>query len=102
MKEILLEYAKAGAMTKEDLAKVLKVSPDVVRRMAKTGKIPRIPGIRFIRFDPMRLIEVLCETPSAKKPGSVTIERRNPSGNQPSGGFRKTAALSHKKRCRGI
>lgn len=74
VKEIFLEYAKKGAMTKEDLAEVLKISPDAVRRMAKSGKIPRIPGLRFHRFDPLKMIDVFCAA-KALEPGSLTIKR---------------------------
>lgn len=74
MKEIFLEYAKTGAMTKEQVAKVLKVSPDSVRRMAKSGKIPRIPHVRFLRFDPLKMIDVFCQVQDETK-RSLTIKR---------------------------
>ena len=74
MREIFLEYAKSGAMTKEDLAKVLKISPDLVRRMAASGKIPKIKHIRFLRFDPLAVADALF--PSIQ-PRSLTIEKHN-------------------------
>lgn len=89
MKEIFLEYAKRGAMTKEELAKVLKVTPEAVRRMAKSGKVPRIPHLRLVRFDPLEMIRVFCEPQGPnKKARSLTIERHK-TGAKPNGGFRK-------------
>lgn len=87
MKEIFLEYAKTGAMTKEELAGVLKIKPEAVRRMAKEGKIPRIPGIRFVRFDPMEMIRLFCE-PQGHRQRSLTIERHKAAA-KPNGGYRK-------------
>lgn len=88
MKDLFLEYAKRGAMTKEDVAEVLKISPEVVRRMAKEGRLPRIPHLRFVRFDPLELIRVLCEPQGQTKARSLTIERHK-TGAKPNGGFRK-------------
>lgn len=73
MKEKFLTYAKDGAMTKEQLAGVLQISPESVRRMAKANKIPRISGLRAVRFDPIAMIAVFCEAP--KQASSLTIER---------------------------
>jgi hypothetical protein len=47
-------------MTKEDLAEILKVCPESVRRMAAAGKIPRIAHLRLLRFDPNKMIDVFC------------------------------------------
>lgn len=88
MKEIFLEYAKHGAMTKEQLAHVLKVKPDMVRRMAKGGKIPRLPGMWQLRFDPVAMIEVFCKVSSESQKRSLTIERRK-IGAKPKKEFRK-------------
>lgn len=86
MKEIFLAYAKTGAITKEQLAEVLKLSPETVRRMAKSGKIPRLPKIWELRFDPMQMIDVFC-APKVDPTSSLTIERHK-TGAKP-GGFRK-------------
>lgn len=86
MREIFLQYAKKGAMTKEEVAAVLNVKPDAIRRMAKSGKIPRIPGFWQLRFDPMAMIEVFCEPQVTKR--SLTIERHKTSA-KPQKGFRK-------------
>lgn len=89
MKEIFLEYAKHGAMTKEELASVLKIKPEAVRRLAKAGKIPKIPGLRFVRFDPLTMISVFCGPPKPDSTArSLTIERHK-TGAKTNGGFRK-------------
>lgn len=90
MKEIFLEYAKHGAMTGPELAKVLRRSEEWVRRNSMGSKclIPRLPG-RPIRFDPMRMIEVFCAPLKAvERPRSLTIERHK-TGEKPVGGYRK-------------
>ena len=90
MREIFLEYAKKGAMTTEELAAVLRIKPQRVQDMARAGKIPRLPHMRLLRFDPMRMIEVFCEPPKAERPEgrSLTIERHK-TGAKPNGGYRK-------------
>lgn len=87
MREIFQQYAKSGAMTKEQLAGVLKITPEAVRRMAKEGKIPRIPHMRLVRFDPLKMIEVFCE-PQKPKARSLTIERHKTAAKT-NGGYRK-------------
>lgn len=87
MKEIFLEYAKTGAMTKEQLANVLKVKVSWIGNKVREGIIPIIPGIRVHRFDPMRMIEVFCG--DSKQVRSLTTERRESGGNPKSGGFQK-------------
>jgi hypothetical protein len=82
MKEIFLAYAKNGAMTKEELASVLKVKPDMVRRMAKSGKIPRLPGMYQLRFDPLAMIHVFCAIGPKEPSRSLTIERRKTQAKQ--------------------
>ena len=87
MREILLEFAKNGAMSKEDVAKVLKISPECVRRMAKDGRLPRIPGLRAVRFDPLELLRVLCDPPKPKpRARSLTTEGHKTVGKT-NGGF---------------
>lgn len=88
MKEAFLQYAKTGAMTKEELAEVLKLKPAAVWRMARAGKIPRIPGIHLYRFDPTVMISVFCEPPRVPGPRSLTIERHKTDA-KPNGGYRK-------------
>lgn len=87
MKEKFLAYAKTGAMTKEQLAEVLNLKPFAVWRMAKDGKIPRIPGLHFYRFDPLAMIDLFCGA-QGDKPRSLTIERHK-TGAKTSGGYRK-------------
>jgi hypothetical protein len=87
MREIFQQYARTGVMTKEELASILKISPDEVRRMAKAGKIPRIPNLRRVRFDPLEMIRVFCE-PQKPKARSLTIERHKTTATT-SGGYRK-------------
>lgn len=91
MKDSLLEYKRLGkAMTCKELAELMRVSTDTVRRLSQPpyGTIPRIPGVGVIRFDPSVLIEVLCSPPKAKEPRSLTIERHK-TGARPIGGYRK-------------
>ncbi len=86
MREIFLSFK--GAMTKEDLAEVLKVKPDHVRRMAKAGVIPKLPGLRLLRFDPLAMIEVFCRPKAEKATRSLTIERHK-TGAKSNGGLRQ-------------
>lgn len=86
MKEIFLEYAKKGAMTKEELAEVLKVKPSHVGTMARSGKIPKLPHTHLIRFDPMAMIDVFCQP--QKTTSSLTIERHKTRART-NGGYRK-------------
>jgi hypothetical protein len=88
MREIFLKYAKDGAMTKEQLAEVLKIKPSLVGDMARRGEIPRIPHCRLIRFDPLVMIEVFCHPPKAEKARSLTIERHKTNAKT-NGGYRK-------------
>lgn len=95
MKQKLLEYVKRGtAMTTDELAECMNFKPDHVRRVSKPpyGKIPRIPHIRAVRFDPSVMLEVfygtLSDGPPPDSDGSLTTEKRSFSGNL-KGGFRK-------------
>ena len=89
MKALFLKFSERGAMTLTELASVLRMKVDFVRRKAQRGEIPRIPGTgRQYRFDPLKMIEVFCEPP--KQDRSLTSEKRESGGNQHSrGGFRK-------------
>ncbi len=74
MKDVFLQYAQKGAMTLEELAQVLQVKPEYVRRNSMPGGfIPRIPGLRQVRFDPMKMIEVFCEAPAARQPAEAQL-----------------------------
>jgi hypothetical protein len=77
-----------NAMTKEDLAAVLNIKPSLVGTMARAGKIPRIPGIRLLRFDPMAMIDIFCAPKAAPAARSLTTERHKTS-EKLKGGFRK-------------
>lgn len=91
MKEAFLAFAQRGqAMTKEDLALILRVKPEFVRRnsMPPHGYIPRIPHLRQLRFDPLQMIDVFCQHPKVERPSSLTIERHK-TGAKPIGGYRK-------------
>lgn len=83
MRELFLEFSKKGAMTKEDLAQILKISPESVRRLASTGKIPRIKHTRLLRFDPEKMIEVFCAPETGR---SLKTERQKADRN-PKKGF---------------
>lgn len=74
MKEIFLEYAKKGSMTTEQLASLLNLEAETVRRKAKRGEIPRIQGIRSVRFDPLKMIDLFCAV-QGESSRSLTIER---------------------------
>jgi predicted transcriptional regulator len=87
VRELFLEYAKRGAMTKEQVAEILKIKPEMVRRYASMGVLPRIPGLRLVRFDPMALIDVLCKPKVLEQPRSLTIERHK-TGAKSKGGYR--------------
>jgi excisionase family DNA binding protein len=75
-------------MTKEELAKVLRIKPSTVYAMARAGKIPRIPRIRQLRFDPETLMAIFCQAPALPEPRSLTIERHK-TGAKTNGGIRK-------------
>jgi hypothetical protein len=89
MREALLQYAKTGAMTKEQVAELLNLRPEAVRRMSKDGRLPRIPGVKPIRFDPAKLMQVLCPDAPAKPRRSLTIEGHKTDAKRPKGGYRK-------------
>ena len=80
VKETFKKFIDCGsAMTKEELATILKVSPDYVRRNSQPpdGFIPRIPYLRQLRFDPEQMLRVFCEPKSTERPSSLTTEERN-------------------------
>jgi hypothetical protein len=90
VKEAFLEFAsKKVTMTTEDLAAILRVSPEYLRKNSKPphGFIPRVPLIRAVRFCPLKMIEVFCQE-KAERPSSLKIERRK-TGEKPKGGYRK-------------
>lgn len=80
-------------MTCAELAALLRVRPETVRRMSQPphGRVPRIPHLRQVRFDPARMIDVFCNDLGGNPPPperSLTTEKRSSRGN-PNGGFRK-------------
>ena len=89
MRDLFLAFAKNGAMTVDELAQVLRRSPQWVRDNSRgsASLIPRLPGFP-IRFDPMAMIDVFCQPPKAKGLSSLTIERHK-TGEKPFGGYRK-------------
>jgi hypothetical protein len=87
MKEIFLEYAKKGVMTKAELAWVLRCRPSHIDTLRRRGIIHAILELgRPYKFDPMDVYARLFEP--KRTHGSVTTEKRN-GGNPKSGGFRK-------------
>lgn len=85
MKEIFLEYAKKGVMTKQELAGVLGVPCSKIDSLRRQRIIPTVPHLsRPFKFDPLEMIRVFCDP--SKQVRSVTTEKRN-SGGKPKGGF---------------
>lgn len=80
MREVFLQYAKSGPMTKAELAKVLKTSERSIADKVRAGKIPVVPLVRPYVFDPMEMIEVFCKPLRLKEPRSLTIERHKTRG----------------------
>ena len=87
MREAFLSFQ--GAMTCRDVAKILCVKPDWVRRKAHRGEIPRIPHMRFVRFDPKALADYFSEPQLVRKNtrGSLTIERHKRRSITTNGGY---------------
>jgi hypothetical protein len=87
MKEIFLEYAKKGVMTKIELAEVLRVRPSKIDALRRKDVIRAVQSLgRPYRFDPMDVYERLFDT--SKQIRSLTSEKRNFGGNTKLGGFR--------------
>lgn len=87
MKDIFLEYAKKGVMTKHELAEVLRVRPSKIDALRRRGIIFAISGLgKPYRFDPMDVYERLSGT--SKQIRSFSTEKRRNGGNSKSGGFR--------------
>lgn len=88
MRAAFQRFIDAGqAMTLADVAFVLKMKVDFVRREARAQRIPRIPGTgRLYRFDPSKLMDLYCDPP--KQDRSLTTEKRKSGGNPSKGGFR--------------
>jgi hypothetical protein len=80
MKEIFLEYAKKGVMTKRELAEILRVCPNKIDALRRRGVIRAVQALgRPYVFDPID---------TSKQIRSLTSEKRNIGGNTKSGGFR--------------
>jgi hypothetical protein len=87
MRQIFLEYLKRGAMTTEELARVLNRKISWVRNNSGPGKlIPRLPG-KPLRFDPERMIDLFC-APVQSDQRSLTIEKHK-TRVTPKGGYHK-------------
>jgi hypothetical protein len=87
MKEIFLEYAKKGVMTKRELAEILRVCPNKIDALRRRGVIRAVQALgRPYVFDPIDTYERLFDT--SKQIRSLTSEKRNIGGNTKSGGFR--------------
>ncbi len=87
MKEIFLEYAKKGVMTKVDLANVLKCPLSYIGVLVRKRIIAPIPHLKPQKFDPLQMAEVFCQPSEQSR--SLTTEGRKSSGNPKNGGFRK-------------
>jgi hypothetical protein len=87
MREIFLQYAKRGAMSKKELAKVLNLSERAISDMVRAGKLKAIPNLGHHKFDPMVMIDTFCPDQGQKPSRSLTIEKHK-TGAKP-GGFRK-------------
>jgi excisionase family DNA binding protein len=46
-------------LTPEDLATLLRVSPETIRRMARRGELPYVRGIRVLRFPRAAVLALL-------------------------------------------
>lgn len=85
LKEKFLEYASQGAMTKADVATVLKLPVSTVTNLVRRKILQPIPHLIPQKFDPAECIRVFCEP--SKQVRSLTSEKR--SGGKPkTGGFR--------------
>jgi hypothetical protein len=81
MKEIFLEYAKKGVMTKAELAGVLGVPCSKIDSLRRQRVIPTVPHLsRPFKFDPLEMIRVFCDP--SKQVRSLTTEKRS-SGGKP-------------------
>lgn len=87
MREIFLEYAKVGAMTKEDICKVMKFEMHYVGGLVRKGILKPANHCKPQKFDPMQVYEALFGDP--KQARSLTTEKRKSGGNPKTGGFRK-------------
>jgi hypothetical protein len=45
-----------------DLANLLRISPETVRRRARTGEYPSVPGLRVRRFPRDLVLQILYAT----------------------------------------
>jgi helix-turn-helix protein len=52
----------------EDLATLLRVSPETVRRRARTGEYPSVPGLRVRRFPRDLVLQILYSNPPPSSP----------------------------------
>lgn len=74
VKEAFLRFIELGtAMTAEEVAAIVRVTPGTIKEKARQGLIPRLSGIKPMRFDPQRLIEVFCAPSSPETARSLKI-----------------------------
>jgi hypothetical protein len=52
----------------DDLATLLRVSPETVRRRARTGEYPSVPGLRVRRFPRDLVLKILYSTQPPSDP----------------------------------
>lgn len=54
-------------LTIDDLATLLRVSPETIRRLARRGELPSVPGLRVRRFPREEILKLLnAATPVAR------------------------------------
>ena len=54
-------------LTIDDLASLLRVSPETIRRLARRGELPSVPGLRVRRFPREEILKLLnAATPVAR------------------------------------
>jgi hypothetical protein len=46
----------------DDMATLLRVSPETIRRRARTGEYPSVPGLRVRRFPRDLVLQILYST----------------------------------------
>jgi excisionase family DNA binding protein len=55
-------------LTIDDLATLLRVSPETIRRRARRGELPSVPGLRVRRFPREEVIKLLYATAPVARP----------------------------------
>ena len=65
MRELLLSFNRA--ITPKDLAPIVNLSPETIRRKAKQGLIRRVSGTGKVEFDPMVVADYFFPVQSSLK-----------------------------------